>query len=263
LTPYDIAILDFRDKFFFEGQYWILNRIFDYNPIENKTTKCEFILLKAGVPFSSETKSLNGGLVAGGFAAGESIPVYNSNITTNDNFYSPSLNEASGRGNIIDNSASAVSVNGYDNSVGRMASNITLTNSSGCTVLANVTGVTLINCSGLTVDSRYNGLTVINNTIQGFKKILRKTASYKSVSADVGSYVLFEPSSNVTIDLPEAVNIANGWSIEIKNANQTVFTVTANIVDSSLFEDGVSITDVILSTESFVYTYRNGKWYIT
>ena len=46
INEFDIQKLDFRDTFFFENEYWRLNKIIDYDRINNQSTKCEFIKLK-------------------------------------------------------------------------------------------------------------------------------------------------------------------------------------------------------------------------
>ena len=46
LTPADINQLDARKKYYFKGTYWRLNKIMDYNPLNNSTTKCEFTKIK-------------------------------------------------------------------------------------------------------------------------------------------------------------------------------------------------------------------------
>ena len=44
-----------RNIFFFEGNYWVLNKIEDYDPVEEKLTKCEFIKVRdLGAYFTSE-----------------------------------------------------------------------------------------------------------------------------------------------------------------------------------------------------------------
>ena len=45
IDEFDIQDLDFKNKFYFENEYWILNKIIDYDRVMNKPTKCEFIKL--------------------------------------------------------------------------------------------------------------------------------------------------------------------------------------------------------------------------
>jgi hypothetical protein len=46
LTPVDICNLDFRNQFYIDGILLRLNKIIDYNPLANTSTKCEFIKIK-------------------------------------------------------------------------------------------------------------------------------------------------------------------------------------------------------------------------
>jgi len=61
LTKTDIGKLDFRNQFFFDNQYFRLNKIYDYDPVKHDVTKCEFIKIKVQAPFSASQTSLNGG----------------------------------------------------------------------------------------------------------------------------------------------------------------------------------------------------------
>ena len=46
LTPADINQLDARKIYYFRENHWRLNKIMDYNPLNNSTTKCEFTKIK-------------------------------------------------------------------------------------------------------------------------------------------------------------------------------------------------------------------------
>jgi hypothetical protein len=51
LTPQDIRNLDFSAKYFIDNSYYRLNKIENYNPINEQVTKCEFLKIKEGSPF--------------------------------------------------------------------------------------------------------------------------------------------------------------------------------------------------------------------
>lgn len=61
LTPKDIYLLDFRNQFFVDGHLLRLNKIYDYNPLANEVTKCEFIKIKKANLFGALTQTSNGG----------------------------------------------------------------------------------------------------------------------------------------------------------------------------------------------------------
>lgn len=61
LTPKDILSLDFRNQFYVDGHLLRLNKIYDYNPVQQELTKCEFIKIKQALQFVPETKTSSGG----------------------------------------------------------------------------------------------------------------------------------------------------------------------------------------------------------
>lgn len=61
LTPADMEKLSFRDLYFFDNNYFRLNKIEDYDPINPSVNICEFLFLKSGVTFSATTGSVGGG----------------------------------------------------------------------------------------------------------------------------------------------------------------------------------------------------------
>ena len=61
LTPADMEKLSFRDLYFFDNNYFRLNKIEDYDPINPSVNICEFLFLKTGPTFSATTGSVGGG----------------------------------------------------------------------------------------------------------------------------------------------------------------------------------------------------------
>ena len=61
LTPADMEKLSFRDLYFFDNNYFRLNKIEDYDPINPSVNVCEFLFLKSGVTFSATTGSVGSG----------------------------------------------------------------------------------------------------------------------------------------------------------------------------------------------------------
>jgi hypothetical protein len=58
ITPYDWYTLQFKDLYFFEGQYWRLNKISDYNPLQNGVFLCEFLLVTYYQPTTATKKNV-------------------------------------------------------------------------------------------------------------------------------------------------------------------------------------------------------------
>jgi hypothetical protein len=61
ITPKDWLNLSFSDAYFFEGQYWRLNQISDYNPIEDGVYLCEFLLAQFIQPAVPVIKKMGAG----------------------------------------------------------------------------------------------------------------------------------------------------------------------------------------------------------
>ena len=61
LTPADMEKLSFRDLYFFDNNYFRLNKIEDYDPVNPSVNICEFLFLKSGVTFTATTGSVGGG----------------------------------------------------------------------------------------------------------------------------------------------------------------------------------------------------------
>jgi hypothetical protein len=65
ITPSDWFNLRFNNLYFFEGQYWRLNQVNDYNPVEEGVYECEFLLAQF-IPPATQTIKVIGSGTAGG-----------------------------------------------------------------------------------------------------------------------------------------------------------------------------------------------------
>ena len=61
ITPSDWFNLRFNNLYFFEGQYWRLNKVNDYNPIDDGVFECEFLLAQFIPPAIITTKKIGAG----------------------------------------------------------------------------------------------------------------------------------------------------------------------------------------------------------
>ena len=147
LTPLDIYLLDFRNQFFVDGNLLRLNKVYDYNPLSNELTKCEFLRIKEANPFVSQTGVLIAGLGVA-YNTGEPTP------HTSGGNRPPVINGGTlvanlgNVGNVVDPTVINSVILGRNNYVGAGTSNVTLLGSSGVTVLPGLTNVTLINSPG-------------------------------------------------------------------------------------------------------------------
>lgn len=164
LNEFDIQSLDFRDLFFFENEYWRLNKIIDYDRVMNQPTRCEFIKLKTLPNYTDDSGiDINGGsedldnLTPAPTARG---------MAFNNNYVAIGA-LVSGRNNLVQ-SGDGVIVSGQDNVVGVGSKNITITSSTGVTVLGGVSNISVTNSSGLTVSESnvtYNNGIKTNNNV--------------------------------------------------------------------------------------------------
>lgn len=66
ITPNEYANIAFNSLYFFEGQYWRLNKVIDFNPMQEGLTQCEFLLAAYYAPSTSDKKPIGvGGQDAG------------------------------------------------------------------------------------------------------------------------------------------------------------------------------------------------------
>jgi hypothetical protein len=164
INEFDIQNLDFRDTFFFENEYWRLNKIIDYDRVNNQPTKCEFIKLKTLPPYVND----NGVTINGGVKdLNSQTPAPTSRVgTTFNNNHVTEGALVSGKNNIV-SSGDGVIVIGNSNVVGAGSKNISITSSSGVNVLGGVSNISVTNSSGITVTESNvtynNGIKTLNN----------------------------------------------------------------------------------------------------
>jgi hypothetical protein len=193
LNEFDIQSLDFRDLFFFENEYWRLNKIIDYDRVMNQPTKCEFIKLKTLPNYTDDSGiDINGGsedldnLTPAPTARG---------IAFNNNYVAIGA-LVSGRNNLVQ-SGDGVIVSGQDNVVGVGSKNVTITSSTGVTVLGGVSNISVTNSSGLTVSESnvtYNNGIKTNNNVS-YKHYI--ALLYQSGITAPTAYVLENTLSNL------------------------------------------------------------------
>jgi hypothetical protein len=253
LEPKDIESLDFRNKIFLEGNYYRLNKIYDYDPVNVKTTKCELLKIKQGVPFASTIRRYYGG--GGSITAGGGIltsPIYQGGNIPQGSFGSGGVGNglgtggtangrtsSSGIGSYVSPLSTMVTESGVGNVVGDNCSRIAILNSSGCTVSGGVSDVVIMNSSGLTVND--SGQTWISNLRQGENKPTIVSASFTTTEADNGKAFFVDTSGgNVTISMHNSVT--EGFWIDVKKIS--ISAVGSVIITSAAhtFDGAASIT---------------------
>jgi len=163
INELDIQALDFRNTFYFENDYWRLNKIIDYDISAKVPTKCEFIKLKTLPPYIDDIGfNTLGGVEDNGTVVAPTGKIFNS---YNDNFVTEGA-IVSGMRNQV-NSGEGVIVVGNDNTIGSGSSNISITASTGVTIMNGISNVSVTNSSGITVTESNvtynNGIKTLNN----------------------------------------------------------------------------------------------------
>ena len=164
LNEFDIQNLDFRDTYFFENDYWRLNKIIDYDRINNQPTKCEFIKLKTLPDYVDDIGvDINGGVKD--LDTETPAPTARLGTTFNNNQIADGA-IVSGRNNIV-SSGDGVIVSGESNVIGVGSKNVSILASTGVTILGGVSNVSITNSSGITVTESNvtynNGIKTLNN----------------------------------------------------------------------------------------------------
>lgn len=265
LNAIDILRLDFRDIYYFERDYYRLNKIIDYNPAEVRPTLCEFIKVKEAPAYVNATGTITGGTTDTGIGLDGAV-VYNPRSNENANF-NRMFQLQSGTDNIINPSAMGVIVTGNDNFVG-YNDNISIIGSSGVSVLPGVTNVNVIGTYNTIIDSTYNNQTVINGIINGYMGVVYQVDTYFMSAADAGKFLIMSIGSNTPTYLPSPNVISNGWTIEVKNNNKLGYNLTVTITNGTTTPvwsegDGSTATTHVLAQKTYQsYTYYNGVWFI-
>ncbi len=159
LDPVDILKLDFRDQIIIDNSIWRLNKVENFNPFKEGTTKVELIKVakKADLPV---VKSL---INSGGELQGEKKPK-KPKKKRNENDYPDVQGVVMGRRNTVHPEANNFNVNGDDNVIERGANNINIQGNNN-TVRSGVSDVTLINTNNVIVTR--SGVTYMNNSERG------------------------------------------------------------------------------------------------
>jgi hypothetical protein len=176
----DIYNLDFRKIYVIDGHYLRLQKIIDYDPVNDGMTTCEFLKLKSPSKYSRRSVITD----ANGFAnpvfsqvIDTTRPVYSEvieiapskkkpqfgyqNTTPGVNLSNSSTVQTNGLSNYVGPGTKNVKVNGNENAIGSGAQNVHISSGNGNYVVGNVTNVNMIG-----TDKKYvaeSDVTYINN----------------------------------------------------------------------------------------------------
>lgn len=151
LKPTDIFRLSFRKLYYFEKEFYRLNKIIDYDLDSEKLTKCEFIKAKDHGAYVPVTKFIQGGYDTYHDETDTFPPNPPPKPPPWHNDHNPRENSVLGKDNHIASTAYGVGIVGDENIVGGSSHAIIIIG-SGNIVSSAVENVTLIHCNGLTVE---------------------------------------------------------------------------------------------------------------
>jgi hypothetical protein len=272
LTPLDILTLDFRNEFYFDNQRFRLNKIYDYNPIVNELTKCEFVKLKTANRYVAQLGvHLNGaGLSSGDI---QMLPSFGDDVLNAQGNNTP--NTPIGNNNTYGNGGRNVFVNGGNNYIHDYVDGVTLLNSSGDIVSSGLRNVTLINTNGVEITSgdvvAINGV-VYPKIFNQYSTVLNVPASTKTYSLGVvGGLLLVETgATNTAINLPSASSIyvydntygyAFGKIINIKKVDSGAGGVVINGSGSETIDGDLTKT-LTMQYECLTLQSDGTNWHI-
>jgi hypothetical protein len=214
LSPSDIKQLSFSKQYYFENQYFRLNKIENYNP-SNPITKCEFLKIKLTDVFVPTTGVSHGGPKEIG---GNSIPRFsigqsslrNGNVVNNLN------QKAIGSNNYISSNARGVNIIGDSNKIFSNTKNIQISGNNN-TVESGLENVQLINTSNQTVTN--SDTTYVNGTITGPGASQTITANTVA-SENVQIYFCDSSAASFYVEF-RGTNLVTGKTFTFKKVSST------------------------------------------
>ena len=230
ITPSDWYNLRFNNLYFFEGQYWRLNKVSDYNPVEEGVYECEFLLAQFIPPATQTIK-----VVGAGTAGGEQVETYGDLYPAGNFPFKPGIKGISVGTSQSDGSGVFVGT-------GIVQSPINI-NNSGLGVIDTVFGVGVdgsvaLVCNDFEVtksDTLYVGnFEMYPNYLSG-GAVTTVSANY-SATKDDWLIIASTTAGNFTITLPDPTGLSGKtWIIKKPLAGHqvTIDTATAAQIDGS------------------------------
>ena len=262
ITPNEFANIRFNSLYFFEGQYWRLNKVIDYNPLREGLTKCEFLLATYYTPSKSTTR----GIGEGG--------------QDSDNVYNPDFFSFDGEIPINNTKGTTGGLNAGDN-IGNSDDSVVLGNNNanygtfntilagqGVTIPTNFNNVTTIHCDDFEVpqsDRVYVENYPVVGAWLGSGKIVNLTDADSPYLATYDDWLILCNTSGgsitVTLPTPTAANKGKMYVVKKTDASNQV---TINAGDGSvLIDDATSHSDNAKNGYDQVVSDGTQYWIIT
>lgn len=217
LNAKDIFELDFRNTIYIDGQYYRLNKIIDYNPLNNAATQVELFKVEDVLLFQQEErKTTNVGNGNGDDPFDDTDikdPFGQQTIPLDKNVFN-----VVGRNNFVSSKNENLNIIGDDNKVFDDGYNVNIIGGSQNVVGANARNVTIIGTDGVTVNR--SNTTIINGVV------------YQNG-------VLISPMNVIDAGRDEVYNLNSSTTTNIFDANEDIVqtigsSLNNNAIDASL-----------------------------
>lgn len=256
------ANIRFNSLYFFEGQYWRLNKVIDYNPTQEGLTKCEFLLASYFSPSTPNDKPIG----VGGQDVGNS--------------YNPDFYATDGQLPIVNTKGSAGGLNSGDN-IGTSDDSIIMGNGNSNYGIYN----TIFAGNAVTIPLGFNNTTTIHcndfltpepdrvyvenypvvGAWLGSGKIVNLTNTDSPYLAKYDDWLILCDTSggSITVTLPTP-SAANKGKMYVVKKTTSSNNVTINAGDGSiLIDDTTSHTDNAKNGYDQIVSDGTQYWIIT
>lgn len=257
ITPNDWHNLRFNNIYFFENQYWRLNKVENYNPLQDGVFKCEFLLATYYEPFARNTGAVGVGGYDGSGVQGNYFP------TEGRGGF---LGTSSGGVNIGDNQGDDDNIStGDGNNV--QGSYNTILGGTNVAIPREFNNVSALRCTDFAVpegDRVYVENYPVLGTWLGSGKItsIDNTDSPYTAVYDDWLILCDTTSGSITVTLPDPTNISGKMFVVKKTASAN--SVTINAGDGSvLIDDATTHTDNAKNGYDQVVSDGTQYWIIT
>ena len=231
LSPADFYNLRFANNYFFEGQYWKLNKVEDYNPMSDGVYKCEFLLSQYIEPFTPSNKTIGADTGSDTITNGETYPYGYKYTTPNQSYINIGFNN--------DDSNQAVGIiNASQTSVSPLAVNNTVLGGTEVYIPPIINNSTLIACNDFTPtesDTLYYGNYKLYPLWVSAGKVQTLTANHTATTTD-WLFLCDTTTGAITITLPDPAGLSGKHWIFKKIASShsvTIITADDSTIDGS------------------------------
>lgn len=223
LTETDIKDFTFRKKVFirhdvYGAGYYVVNKIIDYDPLKQETTKVELLKLKRYDAFVASTIPIDIGSETAETARIAYAPLNNSYGNTE----TPNTLALGDSNRVMSPSSIAT---GSRNYIDESSDNVTLIDCTECSAIG-VTNFIGIGLSNLTIDSTYNN-TTLNETATGNTKVIApvtKTASF-NVDKNITTYLIDCTGGDITATFTISTDANRTFNFKRIDASANLFKI--------------------------------------